>query len=91
MTRTSASAHNQLSGGKINPNDEDTYEVVAGWDVEGDFYTDGLDTKRKIFIRIEPDERWELKYDVMAENATPISFSLIMCVKDGAVFVEKKN
>lgn len=91
VTRTLASAHNQLFGGKINPNDEDTYEVLAGWDVEGDFYTDKLDTKRKIPIRIEPDERWELKYDVMAENATPISFSLIMCVKNGAVFVERKN
>ena len=93
VRRTSASAHDQLSGCKINPNDEDIYEVVSGWQIaEGDFFTEGLDTKGdRNFIRIEPDEHWELKYEVMAENAAPISFSLIMCVKDGAVFVERKN
>ena len=73
VRRTSASAHDQLSGCKINPNDEDIYEVVSGWQIaEGDFFTEGLDTKGdRNFIRIEPDEHWELKYEVMAENAAP--------------------
>jgi hypothetical protein len=80
---------------KINPNDDETYEVIAGWrNQEGTIFTEGLDTKttsHKNHISIEPDECWELKYEVTAENADPVNFSLIMRLVNNAVVVRKKG
>jgi hypothetical protein len=79
---------------RINKNDAATFEIVSGWPNNGDFYTDGLDTKTSDNrVRIENDERWELKYDVIAENAAPKSFSMEMWVDEvsRAVMVRRKN
>jgi hypothetical protein len=46
-------------------------------------------TSHKNYIGIEPDERWELKYEVTAENADTIRFSLTMRIVEGAVVVER--
>jgi len=90
VTRVGVTGHQEC---KINPNDGETYEVIAGWkNGEGNIFSEGLDTKttsHKNYIAIEPDECWELKYEVTAENADPIAFSLIMLIVDGTVVIER--
>jgi hypothetical protein len=79
---------------RINQNDDAAFEIVSGWPNNGDFYTRGLDTKTTHDnpIRIENDERWELKYEVIAENADSVGFSLEMSVDAAsrAVVVQRK-
>jgi hypothetical protein len=91
VTRVGATGHSEC---KINPNDDEVYEVIAGWkNGEGNIFGEGLDTKttsHKNYIGIEPDEHWELKYEVTAENADVIQFSLVMRIVEGAVVVERK-
>jgi hypothetical protein len=66
---------------RINQNDDAAFEIVSGWRNNGDFYTGGLDTKAKDNpIRIENNERWVLKYDIISDNATSINFSVEMFI-----------
>jgi hypothetical protein len=79
---------------RINQNDDAAFEIVSGWPNNGDFYTRGLDTKTNDNpIRIENDERWVLKYDIIADNAKSINFSVEMFVDvaSHAVMVRRKN
>jgi hypothetical protein len=85
-------AHPQFSC-RINQNDDASFEIVSGWANNGDFYTRGLDTKTNDNpIHIEIDERWELKYDVIADNAAA-GFSVEMSVDviNRTVVVKRKN
>jgi hypothetical protein len=79
---------------RINQNDDAAFEIVSGWPNNGDFYTRGLDTKTNDNpIRIERDERWVLEYDIIADNAKSIHFSVEMFVDvaNRAVMVRRKN
>jgi hypothetical protein len=75
----------------INPRDSELYELVAGWPNNGEFYTEGLDTKSDYRnpIRIGPDERWILSYDVTAENANQLEFTVEMYVDGRAVLLRR--
>jgi hypothetical protein len=74
----------------INPNNNETYELVAGWPNNGEFYSNGLDTKTQHPIRIESNERWILNYDITAENAPPLTFSVEMYVDERAVILRRR-
>jgi hypothetical protein len=72
---------NEQFSSRIIKNDDAIFEIVSCWPNNGDFYTRGLDTKTNDNpIRIENDEVWELKYDVIAENAEPLEFFIVMSV-----------
>jgi hypothetical protein len=72
----------QLGQCQINPRDKEHYRIITGWPNNGDFYVQGLDTKTSVvsgfdnYIRIEPEERWKLEYELTASNAKPVRFSL---------------
>ena len=58
---------------------------------DGTFYA-SLDTKDVgplYMVAIEPSEVWELEYELTAENADRVRFSMRMSVKDGAVRIER--
>ena len=92
VTRVGVPGHSEC---KINPNDGETYEVISRWpNLEGDIFTEGLDTKTTShtnYIRIDPDEQWELKYEVTAEKAEAIRLSLVTRVVERAVLVERRT
>jgi hypothetical protein len=71
-----------------------TFEIVSGWPNNGDFYIRGLDTKTGDHpIHIENYERLILKYDITADNAASINFSLEMFIDivSRSVIVQRKN
>jgi hypothetical protein len=79
---------------RVNQNNDAVFEIVSGWSNNGEFFTRGLDTKTNDTpIRIENGERWVLKYDIIADNATSINFSVEMFVdvESRAVMVRRKN
>jgi hypothetical protein len=51
----------------------------------------GLDTKSAFHnpTPIEPDERWQLTYEVAADNAEAVTFVLEMFVDDGGVAMRR--
>ena len=79
---------------RINQNDAATFEIVSGWPNNGDFYIRGLDTKSGDHpIHIENGENWILKYDIIADNAKSINFSMAIFVDTAsrAIIVQRKN
>jgi hypothetical protein len=77
---------------KINPNDDESYEIICGWKSEaGSFFTT-LDTKNaRNQIQIQPVERWEFLYEVTASNAKPLSFTLQIFIEADEVKVTMVN
>jgi hypothetical protein len=72
---------------------DELFQIAAGWkNTRGDFMA-GLDTKSGFHnpTPIEPDECWEMTYEVVADNAAPIKFQLEMFVKGGAIEMKKKG
>jgi hypothetical protein len=75
----------------VSPTGIEYFEVLSGWpNAEGRIFTDGLDTKNEgNRIQMDNDERWELAYRVTADDAEPLTFSLIAHVDDSEVIVER--
>lgn len=77
------------AGHQINPKDDEYYEIICGWKSEaGQFFTT-LNTKGGGHnqIQIGSDERWRLRYEVTAENADPLHFTLQIFVESDEVKV----
>jgi hypothetical protein len=77
---------------KINPNDYENYEITMGWKSEaGGFFFTSVNTKGGGHndIQIQPGERWQFFYDVTAENADPLSFTLHIFLEDDQVKVSR--
>jgi hypothetical protein len=68
---------------QINVNDDEDYEVIWGWKSEGGPLLTSLNTKGGGYnhIQIFPDERWELWYELTAQNAASITFELQIFVE----------
>lgn len=76
---------------RINIGDEEDYEVWTWLGSDGNLYA-SIHTKDKLKQTvIEPSEILELKYELTAENADRVCFSMQMSVKDGAVIMERKG
>jgi hypothetical protein len=61
---------------KINPNNDESYEIIWGWKSEtGTFFTK-FHSRNPNQIQIQPEERWEFLYEVTSSNAQTISFIL---------------
>jgi hypothetical protein len=78
---------------RINRNDDQEFEVLFGWQAEdGRFYVN-LDTKNGTYnpIDMHPDERWELEYEITAENADPIKCSIEAYIENGAIAAKRKG
>jgi hypothetical protein len=72
---------------------DELFQIAAGWkNSRGDFMA-GLDTKSGFHnpTLFEPDECWEMTYEVVADNAEPVKFQVEMFVKGDAVAMKKKG
>ncbi len=72
---------------------EETFEVIAGWpSAEGAVVCGGLDTKgeRPEPLPIADDERWTLSYEVVADNARAVGFTLDASLEGKTLVVERK-
>jgi hypothetical protein len=79
---------------RVGRADEAVFACISGWEsAYAEFFTSGLDTKsqQRNPIRIEVDERWELKYVVTAENAKQIKFSLEVYIEGKSVLLKRKS
>lgn len=76
---------------QINPNDYENYEITTGWKSEGGPFFTSVNTKGGGHndIQIQPGERWQFFYDVTAENADPLSFTLHIFLETDQVKVSK--
>jgi hypothetical protein len=83
----------QIEDVDINPGEEELYEVMNTWvSSDGRRLIGKIDTKpdgKHYYWGIEPDERWELQYEVTAANADPVRFTLGVFVRDDALIVER--
>src|SRR3984893_5857738 len=76
---------------RINIGDEENYEVWTWLGSDGNHYA-SIDTRDKVNqTAIESSEVLELEYDVTAENADRVCFSMQMSVKCGALIMERKG
>jgi hypothetical protein len=76
---------------KINPNNDEIYEIVCGWKSEaGPFFTT-LHFRNHNQIQIQPEERWEFLYEATSSNAQTISFILQIFIEDDEVKVMRVN
>src|ERR1700730_13036842 len=76
---------------RINLGDEENYEVWTWLGSDGNHYA-SIDTRDKVNqTAIESSEVLELEYDVTAENADRVCFSMQMSVKCGALIMERKG
>jgi len=78
-------------GGQIRRGGDEVFQLASGWkDTRGEFMA-GLDTKSAFHnpTPIARDERWQLTYEVTADNAEPVQFQLEMFVKGDAVAVKR--
>jgi hypothetical protein len=83
----------ETSGCAIDRGADELFQIACGWkNARGEFMA-GLDTKSAFHnpTPIEPDERWELTYEVTADNAEAITFLLEMFVEGGAVAMRRRN
>jgi hypothetical protein len=75
---------------ELNPGDSEDYDAVpasrssATGQLSVHLNTKNLSDPR---IAIEPDERWELHFEVTARNADAVQFMLVVYVDDGIVQV----
>ena len=82
-----------VPGGLIKRGGDEVFQVASGWkDSRGD-YLAGLDTKSPFHnpTPIAPDERWQMTYEVTADNAEPVQFLLEMFVSGDAVAIKRKS
>ncbi len=79
---------------QIRAKDTVRFGLMTGWQSGGgEFYTSGLDNRLldgrlENRIRIEPNEEWVLNYEVVAENADRVEFSIRMFVSADVVMME---
>jgi len=81
------------SGCEIKRGSDELFQVASGWRGSRGEFMAGLDTKSPFHnpTPLAPDERWQMTYEVTADNAKPIQFLLEMFVKNGAVAMKRKN
>ena len=76
---------------QINPKSDLDYEITRGWKAadSGQFFT-SLNTRGggHNVVRIEPDERWQLHYEVSWENANRVKFAPQVFVESDEVNLE---
>jgi hypothetical protein len=83
----------ETSGCALDRGADELFQIACGWkNARGEFMA-GLDTKSAFHnpTPIDPDERWELTYEVTADNAEAITFLLEMFVEGGAVAMRRRN
>jgi hypothetical protein len=83
----------EACGCAIKRGADELFQVASAWrDSRGEFMA-GLDTKSPFHnpTPIEPDECWQMTYEVTADNAEPVRFLLEISVKGGAVAVKRKS
>lgn len=70
---------------------DELFQVARGWKNSRGEFMAGLDTKSAFHnpTPIEPDERWQLTYEVTADNAEAVSFLLEMFVDGGGVAMRR--
>jgi Domain of unknown function (DUF4062) len=89
-TITNDPSHIRSTERQINANDDQIYEITCGWEIDSgaQFFTD-INTKGGGHnqINIDLDERWKLSYEVTAENALPVRFTLEIFIEAGEVKV----
>jgi hypothetical protein len=78
---------------QINAKDDETYEITCGWQSEAGLFFTTINTKGGGHneIHIERGERWELGYQVTAENADFLNFILEIFIQDNEVKVVRKH
>jgi hypothetical protein len=81
--------HLNAPGRQINAGDDESYEVTWGWKSESGTFFTTINTKGGGHnqIRIDPDERWRFVYELTAENATAIHFTLQILIENDEVKV----
>lgn len=72
---------------------DEFFQVACGWKNSREEFMVGLDTKSAFHnpTPIEPDERWQLTYEVTADNAEPVTFLLEMFVDAGGVAIRRSG
>ncbi len=79
---------------RIIKDDIEDFEVVIGYAVDnGTIFIEGLDTKthHRNPVAMTAGEKRKLQYDVKADNADSLSFTLALFIKDGAVMMERTS
>jgi len=69
------------------------FQVASAWKNSRGQFLAGLDTKSGFHnpTPIEPDERWEMTYEVTADNAKPLKFLLEMLIQGDAVAMKRRS
>jgi len=76
----------------ISPNDKEYYDLLSSWpNGEGKLIIGGLDPQSEwpVKIYVEPTEKWELQYEITADNAQPVLFSLLMYIAANTIVIER--
>jgi len=92
MTWVTAAPGHEQSPCNIEADREETFEVIAGSPgAEGTVVCRGLNTAAPAeAVPIEDDERWTLTYEVVADNARPVGFTLEAALEGKTLVVERK-
>jgi hypothetical protein len=72
---------------------DELFQLACGWKNSRGEFMAGLDTKSAFHnpTLIEPDERWQLTYEVTADNAAAVTFLLEMFVDSGGVAMRRSG
>ena len=75
----------------INPNDDESYEIIRGWKSEAGLFFTTIDTRGHNQIQIQPEELWEFLYEATSSNAQTIGFVLRIFIEADEVKMIRVN
>jgi hypothetical protein len=83
----------EAPGCELNRGADVLFQVASAWRNSRGQFLAGLDTKSGFHnpTPIDPDERWQMTYEVTADNAKPLKFLLEMLVQGEAVAMKRKS
>jgi hypothetical protein len=93
MRWLTAAPNHERAPCNIESDREETFEVIAGFtSAEGAVVCGGLNTTDEPGepVSIADDERWNLSYEVVADNARPVAFALEASLEGRTLVVERK-
>jgi hypothetical protein len=72
---------------------DELFQIASAWKNSRGEFLAGLDTKSGFHnpTPIATDERWEMSYEITADNAKPVIFLLEMFVRDDTVAMKRKS